>query len=65
MLFRNYTCLVFTWVSQIFVLYDYLLIQLSHFSVLVSKADAEGYLSRLRKGNGRRAAQVPGRVQAF
>lgn len=56
-------CLI---ILQIFVLYDHLLlIQLSHFSVLVSTADAEGYVSRLRKGNGRRASQVPRRVQGF
>ena len=50
---------------RIFVLYDHFLIQLSHFSIIVSKADAEGYVSGLRKGNGRRAAQVLGRVQGF
>ena len=61
MLFRNYTCLVlFT-----FFLHDHLLNYLSRSSVLVSTADAEGYVSRLRKGNGRRAAQVPRRVQGF
>ena len=37
----------------VFFLYDHLLIQLSHFNILVSTADAERYVSRLRKGNGR------------
>ena len=38
---------------HIFVIHDHLLIQLSHCSLLVSKADGKRYVSRLRKGNGR------------